>query len=218
MIKDYYQKSKYQKISASRREPIIRLLGSGLKGQLLDVGCGNGELALIIKQRTGLEAYGVEWSPEAVGEASERLSKVFPLNLESNLEDWPQELISQKFNYFLISEVLEHLFYPERLLVNLKTISLPDSEIIITVPNFLFWRNRLKMLLGYFAYTDSGLLDRGHIHFFTWEGLKKLVEEAGYKIVSTAHNVPTRGTKFWAKFWPGLFAYQFIIKIKRNEN
>jgi hypothetical protein len=42
--------------------------------------------------------------------------------------------------------------------------------------------------------------------------------QTGYKIVDQYHHIPTRGTKRIGKLFPGLFAYQFITKIKKNEN
>jgi len=38
------------------------------------------------------------------------------------------------------------------------------------------------MLLGRFNYTDSGVLDRTHVRFFTFKTIKTLIETAGFII------------------------------------
>ncbi|MBI4812184.1 methyltransferase domain-containing protein [Candidatus Falkowbacteria bacterium] len=127
------------------------------------------------------------------------------------------KIIDTEYDTVIISEVLEHLFYPEKLLKKIKQIVVPETDIIITVPNPLFWKNRLKIFLGYFEYEKEGLMDRGHIHFFSWASLREMVKESGYSIVGTYHHFPTRGTRWLGKLLPGLFAYHFIVKIRENE-
>jgi len=49
--------------------------------------------------------------------------------------------------------------------------------VLIAVPNTLEWRTRLRFLRGQFDYADSGILDRTHLRFFTWQtAARELVE------------------------------------------
>src|SRR3989344_4652874 len=73
-----------------------------------------------------------------------------------------------------------------------KTKSLVTSGgyLIITTPNFLFWKNRLKMLFGNFRYEQKGLLDFGHIRFFTLKTAREVFSKAGFTIQQEQHFYP----------------------------
>ena len=73
------------------------------------------------------------------------------------------EGFSQTANLFLTS-------HPD-----IKKIMLPDKTILlVAVPNFLVYKNRLKMFLGKFNYEETGLLDKTHVRWYTFKSLKKL--------------------------------------------
>ena len=214
MIKDYYQKKTY-KINRIRRETILSFIGSKEKQLILDIGCGNGELGEIIKKEKGAIVHGIDVSQESIVIAQKKIDFAFMADLEK--DNWLERIKDNKYDKIIISEVLEHLFEPEKILEDIKKVSYDDTEIIITVPNLLFWKNRLKIFFGKFKYTNSGIMDRGHVHFFTWKNLKNLLKFTGYKIFFVKNNVPTRGTKLIGKILPGFFSYQFLLKVKKKN-
>ncbi|OGZ34763.1 MAG: hypothetical protein A2174_02355 [Candidatus Portnoybacteria bacterium RBG_13_41_18] len=218
MESDEYYKTKevYYRMNRARKEAILSLLEKNGRGLILDVACATGELGETIKNVTQYKVWGADISSNFLETAGKKLDRTFCFDISSDFSSWPAEIKTEKFDKIILSEILEHLFFPERLLKNLKNICVQDAEIIITVPNVLFWKNRLKILFGNFDYTDQGLMDRGHIHFFSWESLEKLVNDAGFQIVDTKNFIPTRGTKWLGKIFPGLFAFQFIVKAKLN--
>ncbi|MBD3311259.1 MAG: methyltransferase domain-containing protein [Candidatus Magasanikbacteria bacterium] len=214
-IKNFYNKKVYKKINRFRRKAILSFIKKN-NPVVLDVGCGRGLLGEIIKKEKKATVFGIDISEDATKEASKKLDNVFCFNLETN-QEWPDELKMQEYDYVVISEVLEHLMEPEEILFKIKQAISHNTEIIITVPNILWWKNRLKIFLGHFEYTDSGLMDKGHIHFFSWKSFKDLIRKTGYHITQENHHIPTRGTKYFGRIWPGLFAKQFIVKIKKNN-
>jgi methionine biosynthesis protein MetW len=214
MIKDYY-KNKVYKINRVRREAILSFIGSKENQLVLDIGCGNGELGKIIKEEKKTIVHGADISDQAIIEAQKGLDLAFKANIENN--DWIEEIKDNRYDKIIISEVLEHLFQPEKLLKDIKKISHKDTEIIITVPNILFWKNRLKLFFGKFKYVNSGIMDKGHVHFFSWKSLNKLLSSSGYKTILVKNNTPTRGTKLIGRIFPGLFSYQFLLKVKRKN-
>jgi hypothetical protein len=102
---------------------------------------------------------------------------------------------------------------------------------VISVPNIAHADVKIALLKGAFPYSESGLLDRTHIHFFTKESLLELVKEAGLVAVEFRRViVPVFGTEI-AVDGPDVddrvleailadresLTYQFVIKAIRDD-
>ena len=211
-LTDHYSEKKYEKISAGRREGIFELLGDCTGKRILDIGCANGALGKMLKGKFTCTIVGVEVSESAATLAREVLDQVYVFNIEQT-EEWPAEILAGGFDAVIISEVLEHLFLPEVLMKRLRAIVHNKTAVILTVPNVLFWKNRMKILFGSFEYEERGIMDRGHIHFFSWKSLSALIEGEGFAIEATMHHVPTRILRWLADVFPGLCAHNFIVRI-----
>jgi len=212
LTQQYQNKQQEFNISSTRKKKIIDLAGEIRDKKILDVGCATGYLGEYFKQQ-GNYVVGLDISQEDIMEAKKKLDEVLLVDLES--DDWLELLLELKFDLIIVSEVVEHLLYPENLLAKLARLLNDEGEIIITTPNFLVWTNRLKMLFGKFGYQQSGFWGRDHIHFFSWPEFKKLVHHAGFNICKRNHLRHPRVPDFLAKIWPAMFAFQLIIKIKK---
>jgi len=199
-MENFYREKIYSKVNRARSRAILSWLGPRDK-LVLDLGCGDGSLGAMIKEKTGGKVIGLDISPAAAKSAAEKIDRALVFDLE-NENEWPIEIRELKFSKIVISEVLEHLFAPEKILEKIKNLLAEQGAIIITVPNFLFWKNRIKILFGRFDYEERGLLDRGHIHFFSWPSFKKTIGGRGLEIKKASHHLPTRGTKFLGRFFP----------------
>lgn len=214
MKTDIYYKTKAISygMSAGRMKHILDLL-PGKPSAVLDIGCAGGTLAQTLKER-GYRVWGVDISDEAIRSASPYLEQGFAFDVTD--EYWPEELMGKKFDVVIASEIIEHLFEPEQFLKKLHRILAPNGSIIITTPNFLFWKNRLRMLMGKFKYEQQGLLDFGHIRFFTLDTARQAFKNTGFKIIKEHHYYPNlehRGIEELGQYLPRIFAYQFIFKI-----
>jgi 2-polyprenyl-3-methyl-5-hydroxy-6-metoxy-1,4-benzoquinol methylase len=210
-MEEYYStKATYEKVSRDRRHAVLGLLPKKHPRTVLEVGCGGGSLGAAIKELGEAKVYGTDISPAAVEEAKKHVDGAWTMDLE-HPELWPKEISEKRFDVIILSEVLEHLFYPEKVLRNLAPLLAEGGRLVITVPNILFWKNRLRILSGHFEYEETGLMDRGHIHFFSWKSLQECLGEAGYRIIETKHHVPTRILKPLRNMFPGLVSYQFAL-------
>jgi len=214
MKKDYYQnKSANYGIGHTRLKRIISLAGSIQGKSVLDVGCARGYLGRRIKEMGGKYVAGIEISETAAKEAKGVLDGVYAFDIQ---KDWPAEVKEQKFDLIILSEVLEHIFDPIFVMRNVYEILLPDGKVIITTPNFMIWTNRVKFLFGNFKYQEQGMFDFGHIRWFTYRYLQDVLKESEFKIIHENHIIfPGKLTKI-LKFWPSLFAFQFVLKAKKK--
>ncbi len=176
-----------------------RIIGAGKT--ILEVGCATGYVGEYLVKERNCCVYGTEYVPEAAAQA--RARGCYADVLIGDIQD-PASLAALKpgtFDFVLFGDVLEHLISPERALQNIAPLLTPDGHVLICVPSIVHWSLRWKILRGQFDYTDTGPLDRTHVHFFTPKTARDLVQAAGFRIVqeggvvwlpSVIHKLPAK--------------------------
>ncbi len=212
MRESYYQnKSVHYGIGHTRLNRIMSLVGRDPGRTVLDIGCASGYLGKLIKD-LGNHVDGVEVSAAAADEARKKLDTVYVFDIE---QEWPEDIAHNTYDLMLCTEVLEHVFDPAQVLRSASQLLKSGGSIIISTPNFMSWMNRVKFLFGRFEYADQGVFDFGHIRFFTYAYLKKVLKENNLVIADERHIVfPGKLTKI-IKRWPSLFAHQFVLKVTK---
>lgn len=149
------------------------------RARVLDVGCSSGYLAQLLIETKHCRVTGIEADRAAAERATARGLSV----LVGSLED-PEFLaaIPTKYDAIIAADVLEHLARPDVLLAAFDNWLEPGGTIIVSVPNVAAWEIRRGLFFGRFEYQDSGILDRTHLHFFTWPSLCHSLERHGYRI------------------------------------
>jgi SAM-dependent methyltransferase len=163
----------------------LRLLdGTDLSGKaVLDIGCGSAAVAPPLARR-GAEYVGVDSDEDAILKLIEAGFEGHAIDLVA--PDVGRALADvvggRKVAAVLCLDVLEHLPNPERLLSLLVTATDGDSdvELIVSVPNVAHLDLARQLLCGHWNTTDSGLLDRTHLRFFTERTLVELMSSAGW--------------------------------------
>ncbi len=213
MKEEHYQnKSINYGIGHTRLNRILELANNPKYHKILDVGCARGYIGRRLKEKDK-SVFGIEMSTPAAVEAQKVLNKVYVFDIE---KPWP-DIGELKFDLVILAEVLEHVFDPVEVLTSVSRVLQDNGEVIITTPNFLTWTNRIRMLFGFFRYTEQGLLDFGHIRFFTYKYLKQVLTEADFNVIKERHIIfPGKLTQI-LKYWPSLFATQFIVKAKKSR-
>lgn len=152
------------------------------KVSVLDVGCGTGVLSEAIQKR-GYEVSGIELNPEAAKEASQRINKVINADL-SDIAQVKGKIGYQIFDYIIFADILEHIYaHPLSVLQDYLNFLKDSGYVIISFPNTVAWLNRIMFLFGRFDYTDTGIMDKDHVRFFTLNSAKRLIKDAGCRIV-----------------------------------
>ena len=187
---------------------------------VLDVGCGPGYLAEYLTLQKECTVVGVEQDPRLAEIARRVCAEVHEVNLEAE----GLRKIQGKFTAIFFGDVIEHVRNAPELLRQASELLEVDGRVIVSTPNFVHIKNRVRVLFGTFEYRDAGLLDRTHVHFYTQKTLYGLLEEAGYRIVKTDFttgvmdlaSLRNRTLHVLAKAYPNLFAYQFIVAAVRR--
>jgi 2-polyprenyl-3-methyl-5-hydroxy-6-metoxy-1,4-benzoquinol methylase len=208
-ISDYYSNKIEYDPNKTRINNILELMGDIKGKKILDLGCGNGKMGKKFKER-GARVYGCEISEKITATARQNLDEAFVFDVEK--DDF--NLLDKDYDFIVASEIIEHLFLPEEFLLNLKKIISKNCRVIITTPNFLVWTNRIRMLFGQFAYTERGFIDESHIHFFSYNSLRKLIKKTGFIIEREENIIHPRIPVWFGRLMPNLFSYQVIVKLK----
>jgi SAM-dependent methyltransferase len=212
----------------SSHSQILALIPQNGAGKaLLDVGCWDGAMASRFADR-GFQVTGVErqsWPPGH-----------FPANVKLVVADLHHGMpeLSERFDYILCADVIEHLLENAKVLVQLRSLLKPGGQVIVSVPNSGNLYFRAVVLSGRFPQDEKGLFDRTHIHFRVWSGWRELFLQSGYNVASVlltpvpfsvflnSQNGVARGLEwfFWklACLWKTLFAYQFIVILERSHD
>lgn len=144
---------------------------------VLDIGCNNGYLGKFINH--GNIFYGLDNSKESVSKAKTKYQKAINYDLNS-VKKLPWNI---KFDIIIFADVLEHLIDPEKTLKFFINHYLKrGGEIIISLPNIANWEIRLNLILGRFEYRDCGILDKTHLHFYTFKSAGEMAISLGLKI------------------------------------
>lgn len=140
-------------------------------GQLLDVGCGNGQ-ALQFMAELGWQVQGVDFDPQAVQIAQK---KGLEIHL-GGLED--RAYLSDSFDAITMSHVIEHVHDPLSLLGECRRILKPGGRLVIVTPNSGSWGHQR------FGSSWMHLDPPRHLHIFNGHSLRTLIEMADFQLVS----------------------------------
>lgn len=164
--------------------PVLRDCLGECRGQILDLGCGNGWIARQLID-SGLDVYGVDASASGVQIANHAApGRFFQLDVQSG--HLPPELASISFNTLISTEVIEHFYDPRGFVDFAKRILGKDGrtggKFILTTPHHGYLKNLLLALTGYMDVHFTALWDGGHIKFFSRSTLEALLAERGFLI------------------------------------
>jgi len=207
----YGEKSVAYGMSHTRLERILEFIPRNRALRVLDVGCASGRLGQEIK-KFGHFVVGIEISSQAAQNARQALNEVYVFDVEG---EWPRDLKKQKFDIVVLPEILEHIFDPVEVLRDVSRVLQDNGEIIITTPNFMVWTNRLRFLIGDFAYREQGMFDFGHIRWFTYRYLREVLGQSGFQIIHERHIIFPGKLGSILKYWPSIFAFQFVLRAKK---
>jgi len=151
--------------------------------KILEIGTGSGALARQVKTAyPNVNYLGVEVSAEYVELSRRYCDRVYFENIENASGELLKECGS--IDVLIMADVLEHLVDPWKFLARLKNWINPSATLIVCIPNVQHWSIQFGLLSGSFDYSDSGLLDRTHLRFFTRKTIIQMFESNGYFIKS----------------------------------
>jgi methionine biosynthesis protein MetW len=195
-------------------------------GRVLDLGCADGALGERLRE-LGHHVTGVD-VVEHDG-VRDRVDTFIAADLNHGIP----AAVGTDFDVVVAADVLEHVRRPDDLLADARRRLRLGGAVIASIPNFAHWYPRARVALGRFDYDRRGILDRGHMRFFTRRSFERLVTEQGltvhrrqavglpFDVVGRGRDTRTSGAgvlgpidAFTVAVRPTLFAYQFVYELR----
>ena len=154
----------------------------------LDVGCGRGGFGTTLRAALGPAARIVGIEPVA-SQAERARTAGFDEVVCGYFPSVGADLGA--FDLVCFNDVLEHVVDPWQVLRETHDWLTPGGHVLATIPNIQYWPAVIDLVNGRWDYTESGLMDRTHLRFFTRKTVLELFELAGYDVLSChgAHSV-----------------------------
>lgn len=150
--------------------------------EALDVGCGVGEFMEMLQER-GLNPSGVDGNLAQINSVRQAGFSAELVNLEEKLP-----FANGSYGFVSCLEVIEHISRAENLLSEISRIMTPNGFFLISTPNFSFWQNRIKYLLG-----EASINEGIHLRFFTAQTFREKLISAGFFVEDTMSISPLTG-------------------------
>jgi methionine biosynthesis protein MetW len=109
--------------------------------KVLDLGCGDGELLQFLRSGLEVKGYGVEKDDANWLACMKNGSNVIQMDLEDGLSGFED----QSFDTVILSQTLQAMNNTEEIVQEMLRVG---REIIVTFPNFGYWRNRMQITGG----------------------------------------------------------------------
>lgn len=191
-----YLYRKLRTFELNRYELAFQLAPGG--NMLLDIGCGDGELLLRLKNKYR-EVWGVDIAKPRISRIQKKISNMPDIHVK--VEDINQRL-NFKDTYFdtiIVIAVLEHVFDPFHLIRECHRLLIKGGMLIVEVPNVAWLPNRIRLAMGKLPVTsDASGWDGGHLHYFTRASLKRLLLDEEFKIMKiTSGGIFARPRRLW---------------------
>lgn len=192
----------FQGAIAERQKITLSLLEENPGAQLLDCGCGNGELTLKVAARIGTgHIHGIDTTDEDIAQAQSRGITVHPCD-----PNGPFPIEDATFDVIYASEVIEHLYDTDHFLKECHRVLKDSGYLVVETPNLAALHNIFSLLIGkqpppatvsneIFA-GAWGARDKevhtsgpGHCRIFTLAALAELLEHHGFSVEMTRGSV-----------------------------
>lgn len=147
---------------------------------VLECGCATGYMTRYMKEKLGCEVDIIEKDYDAYNKARQySRDGAHGDLLNSDVWAWFEY---NRYDYILFTDVLEHMTDPIYPLEWAMGLLNPDGRIIVSIPNICHNDIILNMFDDRFTYTQYGILDNTHVHFWGLQDFELFCSDIGLQI------------------------------------
>jgi len=175
---------------------------------VLDLGCGDGSLLRYLRETRGVRGYGVEINDLDIVSCIVNGMNVIQNDLESGLSDFEDD----SFDFVILSQTLQATRHTEALIREMLRVG---REGIVSFPNFGYWRNRLRVLLGHMPVSRElpfQWYDTPNVHLCTLHDFESFCRK--YNVAVLERSVMTGKREI--SLLPNLFGSTAVYRFQRG--
>lgn len=237
-IEEYYKEKLNENYKGDFYQPryhrFIELLENKKEARILDVGCGAGDLLLMLKEAGFKNVQGLDYSVEAKKFAEKRGIKVTLCDLEKETPPFKDQ-----FDVVICGDILEHIFEPAFFLEKAKKFLKKEGWLLLSVPNAGWYLNGILLtFFPRFLRLSPAFGVWTHVNQFTFYNLKKLLQDSGFearklvgvplvqpkppkekilrKIVKFILKLPIKFTDLFSNIYPSIFSSHLVVLAVRK--
>ena len=181
--------------------------------KIIDIGCGDGELLDFLNKSKNAKIQGLEIDQKKVNKCVAKGLSVIQGDADKDLSLYPEK----SFEYVILSQTIQATLEPKKILYELTRIG---EKVIVSIPNFGFWKVRLDLLFkGKMPITrklNSTWFDTYNIHLFTILDFLELCDQLNLTVKQTVTITSKKQKKFTGKpsIKENIFAEEAIFLIQ----
>lgn len=122
--------------------------------KILDLGCGNGYLLKLLKDKKHVKGSGIEISQNEVIQCLEKGLSV----IQGNIDEGLKQFADKSYDYVVLNQTLQSTVNPEFVMQEMLRVG---KKCIVSFPNFAYWRVR-------FNFFFTGNMPKSKVLPFEW--------------------------------------------------
>jgi methionine biosynthesis protein MetW len=166
------------------------------ESKILDLGCADGALIKFLKENKKTNGYGVEIDSRNIEHGMKNKINILQMNLEDGLSVFDDQF----FDTVILSQTLQAMVNIEKIMDEMKRVG---KNIIVSFPNFGYWRNRVQVLGGKMPKSRElphEWYNTPNIHLCTIDDFEDLCHKKNVKIIDQLFLTNNKPIKFFTNF------------------
>ena len=176
--------------------------------KVLDLGCGDGTLLNYLKEKKDIKGFGIEKNKDNWLLSLKNNIDVIQMDLEAGLAGFE----TNSFDLVILSRTIQSMNHIEEIIHEMMRVG---KEVIITFPNFGYWRNRFQIMQGNMPVSDElpyKWFETPNIHLCTIQDFDNLCRENKIKVEQRLILTDKKSVNFYPNFFGALALYKLVSK------
>jgi methionine biosynthesis protein MetW len=176
--------------------------------KVLDLGCGDGSLLNYLKEKKDIKGFGIEKNKDNWLLSLKNNIDVIQMDLEAGLAGFE----TNSFDLVILSRTIQSMNHIEDIIHEMMRVG---KEVIITFPNFGYWKNRFQIMQGNMPVSDElpyKWFETPNIHLCTIQDFDNLCRENKIKIEQRLILTDKKSVNFYPNLFGALALYKLVSK------